>query len=134
MMLSEELVSCPHCGKPVEFINTRGGYAIICSDHSCLGRMEIHYGWMDNREIFKKKLIANWNRRQPEIRAVDAAVNCILKYRKELYDSCQEPYDEHGQCCIDVADEIINRLRCFTVQDAVDAWTDQNTEKREKTE
>ena len=118
------LISCPHCHKPVEFVEIQGGYAIVCSDHNCLGGMSIHYGWYDDREIFKNKLISNWNKRTPEVRAVNAAVECIRKYGEDLYASMQEPYDEHGACCMQVVDEILNRLNCFTSQSAVDAWDD----------
>lgn len=120
----ERLNNCPHCGLPVEFLSLHSGFAIICSDHNCLGGMDVHYGTQDNPELFKKKLISNWNKRKPEIRAVEAAVECTIDYRDKIYDECQEPYDEHGQCCIDCIDEIINRLRCFTCQEAVDAWKD----------
>ena len=116
------LLACPHCHKPVELVNIQGGYAIVCSDLNCLGGMKIHYGWDDEREIFKNKLVSNWNKREPEVRAVTAAVECIRNYRDELYESTQEPYDEHGACCIQVVDEILNRLNCFTSQAAVDAW------------
>lgn len=117
-----ELSLCPHCQKPVELIQMQSGFAIICSDHNCLGGMEIHYGTCDNPEIYKAKLISNWNRRTPEVRAVAAAIECLIAYREEIYGMCQEPYDEHGQCCIDVLDEAINRVRCFTCHEAVDAW------------
>lgn len=118
----EKLQPCPHCHKPVRFVKTQGGYAIVCSDRDCLGGMEIHYGWNDDKEIFKKKLISNWNKRVPEVRAVSAAVKCIRAYGEELYDSMQEPYDEHGACCMEAVEEILNRLSCFTSQAAVDAW------------
>ena len=117
-----ELRRCPHCNKRVEFVELQGGYAIVCSDHNCLGGMQIHYGLKDDCEIFKQKLISNWNRRTPDVMAVAAAVNCIEEFRDELYESCQEPYDEHGACCIETANEILNRLLCFTSQEAVDAW------------
>jgi len=117
-----KLEPCPHCRKPVEFVEIQGGYAIVCSGHNCLGGMDIHYGWKDDREIFKNKLISNWNKRTPEVRAVNAAVECIREYGKELYDSMQEPYDEHGACCMSVVEEVLNRLVCFTAQAAVDAW------------
>ena len=88
--------------------------------------MDIHYGWHDDAEMFKKKLISNWNRRTPEVPAIDAAVRCIEKYSEDLYKSMQEPYDEHGACCIRVLDEVLNRLQCFTCQEAVDAWREEN--------
>ena len=126
--MSMNLLPCPHCQKPVEFLTLQGGYAIICSDHNCLGGMDIRYGWQDDQEIFKKKLISNWNRRTPEVRAVKAATECIRKYGEELYESMQEPYNEHGACCIEVVDEILNRLNCFTSQAAVDAWVGEKEE------
>ena len=122
-----ELRSCPHCNKPVELVSLQSGYAIVCSDHNCLGGMQIHYGWKDDREIFKQKLISNWNRRTPDVTAVEAAVNCIEEFRDELYESCQEPYDEHGVCCIETVYQILNRLLCFTSQEAVDAWQQNKT-------
>lgn len=122
-----ELRNCPYCNEPVEFITIQGGYAIICSDHNCLGGMQIHFGWKDDGEIFKQKLISNWNHRTPDVEAVDSAMRCIEAYRNELYDSCQEPYDEHGMCCVETADEILNRLQCFTCREAVDAWQRDKT-------
>lgn len=117
-----ELKSCPFCGKPAEFISLQSGFAIICSDHNCLGGIETRFGRMDNPEIFKAKLVANWNKRDKDVAAVEAAVECAIAYRDEVYDDCQEPYDSHGQCCVDVLDEVINRLRCFTCKEAVEAW------------
>lgn len=116
------LKRCPHCNGPVELIETQYGFAIICADHNCLGGMEVRCGLMDDREIFKAKLIYNWNKRDHENIAVEAALECLAEYRQSVYNSCQEPYDEHGQCCVDVLDEAINRLSCFTCQEAVDAW------------
>lgn len=121
----DKLKHCPHCGLPVELIETQYGFSIICSDHNCLGGIEIRCGTMANKEIFKRKLIANWNRRKPEVGAVEAAKECLLQYRDEIYDLCQEPYDEHGQCCVEVLEEAINRLSCFTCQEAVDAWNNE---------
>ena len=120
-----KLRNCPHCQREVELLSVQSGFSIICTDHNCLGGMSIHYGWADDPELFLRKLISNWNRRTPDVPAIDAAVKCIEEYRSDLYDSCQEPYDEHGQCCIEVADEIINRLRCFSCQEAVDAWSEK---------
>ena len=80
-----KLEPCPHCRKPVEFVEIQGGYAIVCSDHNCLGGMDIHYGWKDDREIFKNKLISNWNKRTPEVRAVNAAVECSQCISQSLF-------------------------------------------------
>lgn len=121
-LIGYKLEPCPHCGKSVELMTIQCGYAIVCSDHNCLGGMSIHYGSCDNTEMFLAKLIANWNKRQPEVRAVTAAIECIHDYGEDLYRRCQEPYDEHGQCCINVVEEILNRLNCFTTAAAVDAW------------
>lgn len=46
----------------------------------------------------------------------------LLDHLSVLHDEMQEPYDEHGSCCLDVLDETLNRLRCFTTSAAVEAW------------
>lgn len=117
-----ELKPCPFCGKPVNFIRIQWGFAIVCSDKNCLGCMQVRYGTCDNEEIFKAKLISDWNKRSPQVPAIEAAWNCILQYRNEIYAACQEPYDDHGGCCIEVLDEVLNRLNCFTASAAVEAW------------
>lgn len=117
-----ELAPCPHCNSTSRLVDIYGGYAIVCNDKNCLGQMRIHYGSCDDKEIFLQKLISDWNRRTPEVRAVTAAVECITKYRDEIYDETQEEYDDHGSCCIDVLDETINRLKCFTSSNAVEQW------------
>ena len=118
----DNLNPCPHCQKPVELIPIQNGFAIICSDHNCLGGMDIHYGECDNPEIFKAKLISNWNKRDPEICAVSAAVECLIEYGREINEENQRPWSNHGSCCIDVLDEAINMVRCFTCREAVEAW------------
>lgn len=120
----EKLKRCPFCGEKSHIVDISGGYAIVCESKNCLGQMRITYGACDNREIFKRKLISDWNNRNPEVRAIVSAVECITAYRDILYEEMQEPYDNHGQCCIDVLDEALNRLRCFTTSAAVDAWYD----------
>lgn len=117
-----ELKPCPFCGERVELVHTQGGYAIVCKSRNCCGGMSIKYGSCDNEEIFLKKLISDWNSRKPEVLAVTAAIECIEEYRSVLYDETQEPYDEHGCCCISVLDEVLNRLRCFTTSAAVEVW------------
>lgn len=117
-----KLRHCPHCGKPVNLIRIHGGFAIVCSDKNCLGCMQIHYGTCDNQEIFKAKLISDWNRRNLDVPAVNAAWNCLAQYRDEIYEACSEPYDEHGSCCIRVLDEVLNRLQCFTSSAAIEVW------------
>jgi len=117
-----ELKPCPFCGKKAELFSIQGGFAIGCEDKNCLGVMQIHYGRCDNREIFKQKLIANWNKREPEVVAITAALECLDSYMDDLKKSMQEPYDEHGYCCVRVLDEALNRLQCFTSAAAVEAW------------
>ena len=118
----DELKPCPFCGEQVRLVHIQGGYAIVCEGRNCLGMMQIKYGSCDNAEVFKEKLISDWNSRKPEILAVTAAVECIENYRNTLYEKTQEPYDEHGYCCISVLDEVLNRLQCFTASAAVEAW------------
>lgn len=119
-----ELVPCPHCGKPVHLVEGQYELEIVCSDKNCLGGMKIYHGACANvdKDIFKAKLIANWNKRNPESVAITAAIECIHDYGEKLYQNTQEPYDEHGQCCINVVEEILNRLQCFTSTAAVNAW------------
>lgn len=121
-LLGYKLEHCPHCGKEMKLVTIQYGFAIVCTDRNCLGGMSIHYGSCDNKELFLTKLIDNWNKRQPEVRAVTAAIECIHEYGEDLYRQCQEPYDSHGQCCIDTVEEILNRLNCFTSAAAVDVW------------
>lgn len=117
-----ELKPCPFCGEQVRLVDIYSGYAIVCEGRNCLGMMQIKYGSCDNKEVFKEKLISDWNSRKPEVLAVTAAIECIEEYRSILYEETQEPYDEHGCCCISVLDEVLNRLRCFTTSAAVEAW------------
>ena len=120
------LRKCPHCRRDVELVKIQLGFAICCTGRNCLGGMQIHYGTHDDKEIFKAKLIENWNQRQPDVPAVEAAWNCVAEYRDEIYEACSEPYDEHGSCCIVVLDEALNRLNCFTSTAAVEAWEDND--------
>ena len=120
--LTMELKPCPFCGQPARIFRIQNGYAICCNDKSCLGMMEIRFGSCDNEIIFKEKLISNWNKRQPEVVAVQAAFECIREYRNGIYDDMQEPYDDHGNCCMQVLDEALNRLQCFTTIAAIEAW------------
>lgn len=126
--MEQELNPCPHCGSPVRLVHISHGYAIVCEDKNCLGGMQINFGSCDNEEIFLAKLISDWNNRQPEISAVITAINCIENYRNNLYEEMQGPYDEHGYCCIEVLDEVLNRLQCFTSIAAVKAWKENNNE------
>jgi hypothetical protein len=117
-----ELKPCPFCGSEVRLVRIQSGFAIVCNSRNCLGSMRVNYGSCDNEKIFMEKLFSDWNKREPEVLAVTAAVECIEEYRNTLYDKTQEPYDEHGYCCISVLDEVLNRLRCFTASAAVEAW------------
>lgn len=120
-----ELARCPHCNSKMKIVKIQYGYAIVCTDRNCLGGMEIKSGSSDFTEIYLEALIANWNKRSPEVRAVTAAIECIEEYRNKIYTEMQEPYDDHGHCCIDVLDEALNRLRCFTSSAAVEVWIKQ---------
>lgn len=117
-----KLNPCPHCGAEVNIVRIQNGYAIVCGDKNCLCQMRVMFGSCDNEEIFLQKLISDWNKRSPEVRAVVAAIECIEEYRNTIYDEMQEEYDEHGCCCIDVLDEVLNRLQCFTSSAAVKQW------------
>ena len=117
-----ELKPCPFCGGEVRLVHIQSGFAIVCESRNCLGGMSVKYGSCDNEEIFLEKLVSDWNSRKPEVLAVTASIECIEDYRNTLYEETQEPYDEHGCCCISVLDEVLNRLRCFTASAAVEVW------------
>lgn len=117
-----ELSRCPHCNSKMNIVEIQYGYAIVCTNKNCLGGMQIKYGSSDNKIMFLTTLISNWNKRSPEVRAVTAAIECIEEYRNSIHEQMQEPYDDHGQCCIDVLDEVLNRLHCFTSSEAVEVW------------
>ena len=112
--LKVKLAPCPHCGSDAELVDIFYGYAIVCTDKNCFGGMRIKYGSCDDRERFLNKLITDWNKRDPDTKVITEAIECIEKYRGDIYDETQEEYDEHGSCCVDVLDEVLNRLRCFT--------------------
>lgn len=116
------LKPCPFCGNDVRIVPIQSGFAVVCNGKNCLSQMRITYGSCDAKKMFLEKLCADWNRRTPEAPAVVAAIECIEDYRNTLFDEMQEPYDEHGSCCLDVLDETLNRLRCFTTIAAVEAW------------
>lgn len=111
------LAPCPHCGSGARIVDIYNGYAIICDDKNCLCMMQIRFGSCDDKGLFLRKLIADWNKRNPEIEAVTSAIRCIREYRDNIYEQTQEAYDDHGSCCVDVLDEAINILQCFTAFD-----------------
>lgn len=111
------LAPCPHCGSSAYLVDLQNGYAIVCDDRNCLGSMKIRFGSCDNKDIFLQKLISDWNKRIPEVKAVVSAINQIREYRDDIYEETQEEYDDHGSCCVDVLDEAINILQCFTAFD-----------------
>lgn len=123
-----ELKPCPFCGSEVKLVRIQYGFAVVCNARNCLGGMTIKYGTCDNKNIFLEKLMSDWNSRKPEVLAVTAAIECIEDYRAALYDQTQEPYDEHGCCCISVLDEVLNRLQCFTSSAAIEAWRSKGVE------
>ncbi len=111
------LAPCPHCGSAARLVDTHGGYAIVCDNKNCLGQMRIQFGSCDNKELFLKKLVSDWNKRGPEIKAVIEAIRHVGEYRDAIYEETQEEYDDHGECCVDVLDEVINILTCYTAFD-----------------
>lgn len=121
------LAPCPHCRSRAHVVDIHNGFAIVCEDKNCLGQMRVHYGSCDDKNVFLMKLVSDWNKRRPEIRAVTAAVECLTQYRNELYDANQKEYAYHGNCCIEALDEAINRLKCFTSTNAVEQWIDSHT-------
>lgn len=65
-----ELKPCPFCGKPVGLVvrQIHQEAYIVCSDHNCLGAMDIHWGTEDDPNEFIQRLKSNWNRRvEPEM-------------------------------------------------------------------
>lgn len=124
-----ELKPCPFCGSEARLVRIQNGYAIVCGDKNCLGQMRVTFGMCDNEVIFLEKLLSDWNKRKPEVSAVAAAYECIEEYRNAIYDETQEEYDNHGGCCVDVLDEALNRLHCFTSSAAVDAWINRRVKE-----
>jgi hypothetical protein len=108
------LAPCPHCGSGARLVNLQNGYAIVCDDKNCLGLMKVSFGSCDNKDIFLQKLVSDWNRRVPEIKAVASAIQSVREYRDHIYEESQEEYDVHCAHCVDVLDEAINILQCFT--------------------
>ena len=108
------LAPCPHCGTFARLVDTHNGYAIVCGDKNCLGQMRVQFGSCDNKELFLQKLVSDWNRRVPDIKAVTAAIESVTEYRDHIYEESQEEYDMHCGCCVDVLDEAINIMNCFT--------------------
>lgn len=107
-------LSCPHCGKESEFLIGYDEAHIICSDHNCLGKMSVHWGTRDEPYRFIEKMKANWNKRTPDGHAIIEATAYIEKYRKEVYNDSQEEYSDCCAHCVEVVDEILNKLLCFT--------------------
>lgn len=111
------LAPCPHCGTFARLVDTHNGYAIVCGDKNCLGQMRVQFGSCDDKKLFLQKLVADWNRRIPDIKAVTAAIDRVQEYRDHIYEETQEEYDNHGGCCVDVLDETLNIMNCFTAYD-----------------
>ena len=114
---SFSLAPCPHCGSGARIVDIHNGHAVVCNNKSCLGQMHITFGSCDNKELFLHKLVSDWNKRGPEIKAVTEAISSINDYKDSVYEDAQEAYDVHGSCCIDVLDEVINILTCYTAFD-----------------
>jgi len=59
-----DLKHCPYCKKESPELNIGNGNAyIICSDHNCLGEMNVQWGTEDKPYIFIQKMKDNWNKR-----------------------------------------------------------------------
>lgn len=106
-------LGCPHCGKETEF-SIRGNKAhIICSDHNCWGGMSVQWGTHNEPYRFIEKMKASWNLRTPDGYGIVAAKRCIEKYREEIYQDTQQEYSDHCRYCVEVLDEVLNKLECF---------------------
>lgn len=116
-MYQTKLAPCPHCGSGAHLVDIYNGYAIVCDDKNCLGDMYIKFGSCDIKELFLKKLVSDWNKREPSNRAVVEAIERVREYRNHIYEENQEEYSDHGGCCVDVLDEVLNILLCFTAFD-----------------
>lgn len=108
---------CPDCGKQIPRCRT------LCDCDAVVQRRQQE----ENRK--EKERLEKAEKHEPNaleslftINAVVSAVECIEEYRNTVYEETQEPYDEHGYCCIAVLDEAINRLKCFTSFAAVKTW------------
>lgn len=106
-------LSCPHCGKETEFYISGYKAHIICSDHNCWGGMSVQWGTHDEPYRFIEKMKASWNQRTPDGHAIIAAKSYIEKYRDEIYREAQGEDSDHFGCCLNVLDEVLNKLDCF---------------------
>ena len=120
-----QLKRCPFCGNEVSLRFIQFGAAIVCNSRNCLGGLTVKWGTCDSHDIFLAKLVNDWNNREPDSKAVGAAVKCLEAYRAELLRSMREPYAEFDACCLDVLDEAINRVGCFTCDQAVLNWNNK---------
>lgn len=107
-------LSCPHCGKETEFYISGYKAHIICSDHNCWGGMTAQWGTHDEPYRFIEKMKASWNQRAQDGHAIVAATKYIEEYREEVRRDLQSEYSEYCQHCLDVLDEVLNKLDCFT--------------------
>lgn len=107
------LLGCPHCGKEVEFFISGQVAYIFCSDHNCHGGMRIQWGGHDEPYRFIERMKTSWNQRTPNGYGIIAAKRYIEKYRNEIYQAAQREDPDYCNFCIEVLDEVLNKLDCF---------------------
>lgn len=106
---------CPHCGKESEFVCHPTKAYVICSDRNCWGGMNVKWGTDDDPEVFIAKMRRNWNKRAASNNTgLEAAIKSVEKLRERIYAENQLPYSEHDQLCVDVLDEALLKMSCFT--------------------
>lgn len=107
-------LNCPYCGKETEFAIGYSEAHIMCSDHNCLGMMSVHWGTHDEPYRFIEKMKANWNKRNPDTSTLIGAIDYIHKYRNVVYDDSQKEYSDCCAHCVEVVDDILDKLITFT--------------------
>ena len=107
------LLNCPHCGKEVEFFVSGNVAYIFCSDRNCWSGTRCQWGTADEPYRFIEKMKNDWNKRTPDGNALVAAIEYIVEYRNYVYQEAQKEYSDYCYYCIDVLDEVINKLECF---------------------
>lgn len=109
------LECCPHCGKPVEYVEKSYEAYIICSDHNCLGGMSIKWGTQDDSSKYLMKLWADWNKRAKEQTALCQCIKAVEQQRIALEkELAEDPYSNNCMYCLDVLDKALDTMRVFT--------------------